>query len=769
MDASDPGPMTLGHTAGARDPPPVSGPPDLPPRHPDMALPGAMPSPAQSPKPDVPTGPTLEAPSRGFDSAPSPHIHPETTVTTPQGVSEAWSARVEDSTADPAVVEDDVRARPVDPSISGKLRRALAEVHIPRTKEDTGKCFKWWWDQLVEFVDDFFGGDHPDEIFKVVYDMLPDIVVVFAEDSDDEKEEHIFDHENGRFINKREHDDDLDAEGSEDKEEHWERLKKQDAGEGEELKQRCKNCKACMKKKKHEHLVKGLCKKACLEDKKELYKRLAELDDEEIQVLEAELRPLHKKKQKKFAADREPGLVKTLSRTFSKVEEAEHKTMHHDHHSDAESGLQVLDDDHALLKGSPPPKAVPSSRGSPPKRSSMYGWASWLCGGAYGPEPQKITFRHDADGNIQCGKGARCPHCKNAYRKDSKYCRKCGMKRPPKEEEEIVTEQHVPDNPKRFPWFIVLWTAFIFLLWFFTALTADKEEGTSFTATLAGAEAISSLAGYTNLQMVEDTTCGDLRWEAIWRMWSYQFTHVGFTHVFMNCCLNLLFGTRIERLHGPLKMAFMYNFGVICGAWCFYLTVVHGSVVGCSGGCYSLLGMRVAYLFYNWREKRNSSHRHKFMELITIFTIFFVDLMLFIYSYSSEKKNGSSVSAAAHVGGALGGLFIAFIIGENVRVTDFEEKVKYASTVILVVGCIFVLVWVFATFPPATITAPNVRWCWIRNVYNRSYFGDSLWHCVRCQTQDCINNWSPPTNRWTAAVSRQMCLSSSEGFAYTEY
>merc|ERR1719277_1272699 len=103
------------------------------------------------------------------------------------------------------------------------------------------------------------------------------------------------------------------------------------------------------------------------------------------------------------------------------------------------------------------------------------------------------------------------------------------------------------------------------------------------------------------------TGCGDAlqdqRFQA-WRWLTYQWTHVGIMHVLMNVFLNCLLGIPLEGLHGPLRMAVMFNVGVFGGACCYFLSDAHTVVVGCSGGCYALIGMHVADLIMNWAQKK---------------------------------------------------------------------------------------------------------------------------------------------------------------------
>jgi membrane associated rhomboid family serine protease len=60
-------------------------------------------------------------------------------------------------------------------------------------------------------------------------------------------------------------------------------------------------------------------------------------------------------------------------------------------------------------------------------------------------------------------------------------------------------------------------------------------------------------------------TCTDLKYE-VWRFWTYQFVHVGYSHVCYNVFLQLLAGIPLETVHGSWRLFALYQVGVICGS-----------------------------------------------------------------------------------------------------------------------------------------------------------------------------------------------------------
>lgn len=58
--------------------------------------------------------------------------------------------------------------------------------------------------------------------------------------------------------------------------------------------------------------------------------------------------------------------------------------------------------------------------------------------------------------------------------------------------------------------------------------------------------------------------CGDLRLQ-LWRFWTYQFVHVGYSHVCFNVLLQLMAGIPLEMAHGSWRLFVLYQAGVFCG------------------------------------------------------------------------------------------------------------------------------------------------------------------------------------------------------------
>mmetsp|Transcript_56060 Transcript_56060/g.126094 ORF Transcript_56060/g.126094 Transcript_56060/m.126094 type:complete len:525 (-) Transcript_56060:73-1647(-) len=238
--------------------------------------------------------------------------------------------------------------------------------------------------------------------------------------------------------------------------------------------------------------------------------------------------------------------------------------------------------------------------------------------------------------------------------------------------------------------------------------------------------------------------CIDVRWQ-VWRWWTYQFTHVGWPHLLVNILLNIIFGIPLEGVHGTRRMVLMYNIGVLGGACANFVFDAHATVVGMSGGCYTLMGMHVADLIMNWNQKR-----YRKACVILLATAITADLLVAHAAYDDESD---STSYATHAGGAISGLLIGIIIGKNYEIRQWEKVLVAVCTLLLpiLLGC--TVLWYFTHDPPRNIYERD-SWCWQRAVWNYNYFGDR-WQCVRCGSKACAELWT--AQQWLRPLTARTC------------
>mmetsp|Transcript_26612 Transcript_26612/g.70249 ORF Transcript_26612/g.70249 Transcript_26612/m.70249 type:complete len:503 (+) Transcript_26612:105-1613(+) len=273
------------------------------------------------------------------------------------------------------------------------------------------------------------------------------------------------------------------------------------------------------------------------------------------------------------------------------------------------------------------------------------------------------------------------------------------------------------------PWFMIFECLIAFGLWAVNAYIKSGEQDTEALSLKAGLDTFKP--GYFDLRLF-DADCTDLRTQP-WRYLSYQFTHIGVMHVTMNCFLNVMLGIPLEGMHGPIRMFIMFNVGVFGGACCFFVNNPFDTVVGMSGGCYSLIGMHFADLIMNWHQKK-----FRLPTLVFILLLAGADISSYLMTMSSENASHS-----AHMGGAIAGLIIGIMIGENKKVMTHERVIQVICTILgigLVGGC---LAWNYTTWPPTDLWGSQ-GYCWYRQVWISGQNMTS-WQCARCGGTECID------------------------------
>jgi rhomboid-related protein 1/2/3 len=158
-----------------------------------------------------------------------------------------------------------------------------------------------------------------------------------------------------------------------------------------------------------------------------------------------------------------------------------------------------------------------------------------------------------------------------------------------------------------------------------------------------------------------------LSYGEIWRVWTYQFLHANLEHIMINVFLQLCIGTTLEIVHGPVRVGALYTTGVIIGG-CFHLMVSpEQTLVGASGGDYTLLGVMLANVAMNYKEM---SFLGKCIRIVVLVLFFIAEVGVAI-GRMIDIGDGN-VSWACHLGGALVGLTFGIVILKNFVLTKKE-------------------------------------------------------------------------------------------------
>lgn len=287
------------------------------------------------------------------------------------------------------------------------------------------------------------------------------------------------------------------------------------------------------------------------------------------------------------------------------------------------------------------------------------------------------------------------------------------------------------------PVFVAIQSILTFVAWFILAIITDGGDFLNAKAGLASFD-----EELFDLRVTTD--CEDNRFQ-VWRWFTYQWTHIGISHVAMNTLLLILFGIPLEGVHGSLKLCLMFNIGVLGGACCTFLSDVSSPVVGMSGGDYALMGMTLADLVMNWHQK-------KFRKPTAFLVITLAALDMLVYN-SGSKEN---TSHSGHFGGYVAGTLIGMVAGHNYAWSGFERKLQVTAFVIGAICFVFCVTWSWAQWPPRTLWTPEDQiGCWIRAVWDPTMYNTNDWVCVRCSDDACINSYA--SMQYIEEVSADWC------------
>lgn len=161
----------------------------------------------------------------------------------------------------------------------------------------------------------------------------------------------------------------------------------------------------------------------------------------------------------------------------------------------------------------------------------------------------------------------------------------------------------------------------------------------------------------------------------IWQVFSYQFMHGGFSHIFFNMFMLWMFGNEIENIMGSKKFLFFY---LLSGVGAAVVQVVFGPMlsshlaftIGASGAVY---GVMIAFaMFFPDRQ----IYVYFLFPVKAKFLIAFLVLIEFM-----SVGNMDVVAHLAHIGGAITGfLFIMLDKKNNYNIDGLFKKVKDSTS-----------------------------------------------------------------------------------------
>lgn len=208
---------------------------------------------------------------------------------------------------------------------------------------------------------------------------------------------------------------------------------------------------------------------------------------------------------------------------------------------------------------------------------------------------------------------------------------------------------------KQPPFFITFISIFELIAFLYYALRSDEP------LTLIGPVPFQSKLIYNPYRRYE-----------IWRYVTYMFIHAGYWHISFNLIIQLAVGIPLEIVHKFEPVVIIYLGGIIGGALGNSIADPHTYLAGASSGCHALIAAHLSNLIINWSEIRGACCR-----LFTLLVFSGWDLGTSIYERHFKINSVTSrTSYGGHLAGALSGLLLGIIFLRNVRVLDWEVKVK---------------------------------------------------------------------------------------------
>jgi len=134
-----------------------------------------------------------------------------------------------------------------------------------------------------------------------------------------------------------------------------------------------------------------------------------------------------------------------------------------------------------------------------------------------------------------------------------------------------------------------------------------------------------------------------------WRCVTYAFTHGGIIHLAFNMIVLFQVGPLVEFEIGRSRFLFLYVFTALTATYADYLWHPGVPVVGASGALFGLIGFAAA-----WYHRLGGFQAHELRNFMLRWAAF-----AFIFGLLVGADN------AAHLGGALGGALVGFILPTN--------------------------------------------------------------------------------------------------------
>jgi len=186
-----------------------------------------------------------------------------------------------------------------------------------------------------------------------------------------------------------------------------------------------------------------------------------------------------------------------------------------------------------------------------------------------------------------------------------------------------------------------------------------------------------------------------------YRLFTSMFLHQGLLHLGFNCLGLYLYGRQVEMLMGHHRFAAIYIFGGLTGGTFTLATTSNILAYGASGAVFAVVGAMASYIYRN--RARYGDRANQILRDLAMFGL----LNLVIgFGYNFSVDGGVQIGNAAHIGGAVGGILLAWAITPiyefRFAIGDDGLPRKYlvdgaSTTKQYIYTALYAVIWVIAT------------------------------------------------------------------------
>lgn len=158
------------------------------------------------------------------------------------------------------------------------------------------------------------------------------------------------------------------------------------------------------------------------------------------------------------------------------------------------------------------------------------------------------------------------------------------------------------------------------------------------------------------------TVQGALFWPAVkdlkeyYRLFTSMFLHANISHLLNNMLILSVIGNTLEKAIGPIKYISLYLIsGILAGVASFsynMINQIYSSSIGASGAIFGVIGAMLFVILYG--ETKIQKIGKKQIILFAILSLY-------------RGFTSTGIDNVAHVGGLIGGFFLAFLLCRNKR------------------------------------------------------------------------------------------------------